>query len=160
MCFHFRLLYSYTTIQCQFICPPNHWSHEKRYSQNPKKSQQVQNCFIIHTVNSVHSAIDTILNNTRTRIYSPNNLHRITYCQSTEIINFAGESGNRNIFLNSKRHVQKENWHWLPWSQTNALDPPYFLLPTTFKEIYFLCVTPLCEKPQLQISMKKHKNRS
>ena len=35
-------------------------------------------------------------------------------------IQFAGESGKGNMFLNGKRHVQNENGHRLPRSQTYA----------------------------------------
>jgi hypothetical protein len=35
-------------------------------------------------------------------------------------IQFAGESGKGNMFLNGKRHVQNENVHRSPRSQTYA----------------------------------------
>jgi hypothetical protein len=35
-------------------------------------------------------------------------------------IHYAGESGNRNTFLNGKWHVQNENGHRSPQSQTYA----------------------------------------
>jgi hypothetical protein len=48
-------------------------------------------------------------------------------------IHFAGESGNGNMFRNGKQHVQNENRHRSPRSQTYAnncknLNPPYFSL--------------------------------
>ncbi len=35
-------------------------------------------------------------------------------------IHFPGESGKGNMFLNGKQHVQNENGHRSPWSQTYA----------------------------------------
>jgi hypothetical protein len=57
-------------------------------------------------------------------------------------IHFAGASGNGNTFFNGKWHIQNENGHRLPrsqpWSQLmpnncKNLNPPFFLLPTTWK---------------------------
>ncbi len=54
-------------------------------------------------------------------------------------IQFAGESGKENMFLNGKQHVQNENGHRSPRSQTympnscKNLNPPNFSLPSTFK---------------------------
>ncbi len=50
-------------------------------------------------------------------------------------IHFAGESGNGNMFLNGKQHVQNENGHRSPLMPNNCkhLNPPYFSLPTPFK---------------------------
>jgi hypothetical protein len=55
-------------------------------------------------------------------------------------IHFAGESGNRNTFLNGKWHIQNENGHSGPRLMPNNcknLNLPYFSLPTTFK-----CIRP------------------
>jgi hypothetical protein len=44
-------------------------------------------------------------------------------------IHFAGESGKGNTFLNGKQHVQNENGHRLPQSQTTEKILTYLISP-------------------------------
>jgi hypothetical protein len=68
-------------------------------------------------------------------------------------IHVAGESGNRNTFLNDKWHVQNENGHRhgarLMPNNCKNLNSPYFSLPTTFKG-FLRCL--LCTRFTLQHS--------